>query len=89
MTIETKYNIGDRIWIAYEHNGEVHVYEDYITEVVIRGDIELTPMGSTNNRKIEYIGKLCPEGIPEEEIVPYNDSDKLIRTIRRLNDAKK
>lgn len=89
MVVDTKYDIGDKIWVTYENNGEIHIYEDTILEIVVRGDIKLTPMGSMGGMKIEYIGKLCPEGIPEEEIVPYHDNDKLMRAIRRLNDAKK
>ena len=27
MKIETKYNIGDRVWVVYENQGEVCVYD--------------------------------------------------------------
>lgn len=35
MTIQTKYEIGQRVWIAYENNGEVCVYDDYIDEICV------------------------------------------------------
>lgn len=30
MKIETKYEIGDHIWVVYKHEGEVYVYDDQI-----------------------------------------------------------
>lgn len=86
MKIETKYNIGDKICVGYKHNDEIHLYEDTIQEITIIGDIEHTPMGTTNTRKIEYIGEKCPEGLLEEEIVLFGNDTKLAELIRRLND---
>ena len=30
MTIQTKYEIGQHVWVVYENNKEVCVYDDYI-----------------------------------------------------------
>ena len=38
MKIETKYDIGQRIWIVYEHKGEAHIYEDEIVEICFAKD---------------------------------------------------
>ena len=35
MKIETKYEIGQRIWIVYEYEGEVNVFDDIIEEIII------------------------------------------------------
>lgn len=86
MTVQTKYNIGDKIWIGYKQQDEVHLYEDVIKEIVIADGIEHTPMGTTSVRKVEYIGDKCPEGISEDEIVLFDSDKKLIELIRRLND---
>ena len=41
MKIETKYEIGDHIWVVYKHEGEVYVYDDQIVNIVINEDKEL------------------------------------------------
>lgn len=89
MKIETKYNIGDTIWIVYKHNDEITMYEDVIEEVLVRDMMVTTEGVSELKRVIEYIGDKCPDGILEEDIVLYNDSDKLVELIRRLNNEKK
>ena len=35
MKIETKFNIGDRVWVVYEYDSEIRVYSDYIKEILI------------------------------------------------------
>lgn len=42
MKIETKFSIGDRIWVVYEHRGEVHVYSDEIDSMMIERDNKVT-----------------------------------------------
>lgn len=89
MVVKTKFDIGDKVWICYKDRDEIHVYQDVIKEIVIVGDIEHTPMGTTSIQQIEYIGNICCEGILEEEVIAYDDSNKLIETIRRLENARK
>lgn len=74
MTIETKYNITDHIWVIYkdEKSEEVCIYEDFIKEIVFDGD------------KTSYYGDKCPEDIGEEEIVLFNDKEGLYARIREL-----
>ena len=36
MFIQTKYDIGQRIWIVYKHQGEVQVYCEPILEIVVK-----------------------------------------------------
>lgn len=38
MKIETKFSIGDRIWVVYEHRGGVYVYSDEIDSIIIERD---------------------------------------------------
>ena len=34
MKIETKYDVGQHIWVVYRANQEVSVYDDYIATIV-------------------------------------------------------
>ena len=35
MKVETEYNIGDKVWVVYECNGEVNVYSDIIDSIMV------------------------------------------------------
>lgn len=73
MKIETKYNIGDHIWVVYENRGEVCVYDDYIREIII-----------DKNNNILYFGETCPDEISEDEIIPYECSMALVGEIVKI-----
>lgn len=74
MTIQTKYEIGQRVWIIYENNGEVCVYDDYIEEIGV------------DDKRIYYILKnACIDG-EEEDIVLYENTDKLVEKIKETMD---
>lgn len=71
MTIKTKYEIGQRVWIIYEHQGEVCVYDDYIDEIFV------------NDEGINYmLREACIDG-KEEDIILYEDTDKLVEKIKQ------
>lgn len=87
MKIETKYNIGDHIWVVYEarinneyHNnkpaGEVSVYDTYIDSI------------SKYEDDLIY---LCDDGayseMHEEDIILFDETDKLIAKIQELMKA--
>jgi len=84
MKLETKYNIGDRVWVVYEpiinnqyhHNepaGEINVYDDYISSINI------------NENGIQYYLKYSDyTDLVEENIILYDDTDKLINKIKEL-----
>lgn len=78
MKIETKYNIGDKVWIVYEPKtdstffGEVSIYTDTIVEIVIY------------KNGIVYAFENCPEELKESEIIIYNEKDKLLAKIEEL-----
>lgn len=72
MIIQTKYEIGQRVWVVYEHRGEVCVHDDYIEETCV------------NEEGICYMLKeACIEG-KEEDIVLYEDTDKLVEKIKAI-----
>lgn len=68
MKIETKYSIGDRVWVVYENQGEVSVYDTIVEEIVF------------NNKETYYYGKEAID-IYEPNMIPYNDSDELYNKI--------
>ena len=73
MKINTEYEIGQHVWFAYKNNTEeICVCEDYIQEIVI-----------TKNGLYYYLCDTDAE-IKEEEIIPYEDKNKLSVTIQKL-----
>ena len=71
MKIETKYEIGNRIWIVYKSQGVVCIDDDYISYIIY-------------DDKIRYnTGKTYKE-VNEDEIILYNDTEKLSKRIKEL-----
>ena len=68
MKIETKYNIGDRVWVVYENQGEVCVYDTEITDIFI------------DKNGINYYGKEGTDYL-EDLLISYNEKDKLLERI--------
>ena len=82
MQIETKYNIGDHIIVIYSANNEVHLYDDYIKEIVLTKAQECTPLGNTMTTKVLYYGNVCPEEIEEDSIILFGDDKAILETIK-------
>ncbi len=72
MEIKTKYEIGQRVWIAYENKGEVCVYDDYIDEIC---------MGENG---LYYMIKEARIDRNENDIILYEDTDKLVEKIKQI-----
>ena len=70
MDIKSKYEIGQKVWVVYEHGGEVSVYDDYIDEICV------------NSNGIYYILKEEYVDQKEENIVLYEDTNKLVEKIK-------
>lgn len=84
MKLETKYNIGDRVWIVYESRinnqfhhdepaGEISVYEDSIVAIEVDKD--------GTHYLLKYSD--CMD-LEEKDIILYDETDKLINTIKEL-----
>lgn len=71
MVIQTKHKIGDRVWIVYENRGEVCVYDDYIDEIFV------------NENGVYYTLKEACIDSKEEDIVLYDDTEKLVEKIKQ------
>ena len=71
MTIQTKYEIGQRVWIAYENKGEVCVYDDHIDEICV------------NEHGLYYMLKEASIDETEANIVLYENTDKLVEKIKQ------
>lgn len=87
MTIDTKYSIGDAIWVLYHYKDEIHMYKDEIREISV-GLIDDPMCETMKNIQVEYFGSKCPEGIPEKDIVLYDDNDELAKAIRRMENEQ-
>ena len=76
MKIESKYNIGDRVWIVepdYRHE-MVYVYSDTINTICVNG-----------NNEIRLWFDNCDDDLPESEVIAYLDSKKLTEKIIALD----
>ena len=79
MKIETKYNIGDRVWVV----GEVKDKEGIPYEIEVYSDkIECI---SYEDELVYTIGEACVE-FKEDEIIPYDDLEKLASRIKEIDD---
>ena len=74
MKIETKYNIGDKVWIVYEGDfyNEVSIYTDTIIEVTFY------------ENGLVYNFENYPDELKEDEIILYDEKDKLLQKIEEL-----
>lgn len=70
MTIKTKYEIGQHIFIVYEANKEVCVYDDYIGWISVDKD-----------GLVYGLDESCND-IKEEDIILYDEDEKLIQKIK-------
>ena len=86
MRVDTKYNIGDRIWVVYEQmlwtesykgpSGEVTAYSTKITDILV-----------PESGKIDYgTDTEGGDSILEEDIILYSDLDLLAKRIKDLDD---
>lgn len=71
MKIETKFNIGERVWVVYEYNGELSVYSDVIDGFSIDNKGDLT-VYLKDSDYFEY---------NEDNLILYDDTEALIEKI--------
>lgn len=75
MKIESKFNIGDRVWVVYEYDSEIRVYSDYITEILIKKENEIR----------YWLENTDCDNFKESALIPYNNIDLLTLTIKFLD----
>lgn len=75
VKIETKFNIGDRVWIVYENRGEVNVYSDEIDSMTIEN----------SGRLLIWFKDSDAMDVYEEELIEYNDLKKLAEKILEID----
>ena len=76
MKIKTKFDIGDRIWVVYEHRGGVYVYSDEIDGMMIERD----------NKVVLYFKNSDALDVCEGDVFEYNDMEGLMNKIKELDD---
>lgn len=72
MEIKTKYGIGQKIWIVYKNKGEVCMYCEPISDIVI------------DRNGLVYSTENSYDEVKEEDIILEDDKDKLFNKIKRL-----
>lgn len=72
MNINTKYNLGQKIWIVYKNKGEVCMYCEAILDIVV------------DKNGLVYGTEHSFDEIKEEDIITENDKDKLFERIKQL-----
>lgn len=76
MKIETKFDIGDRIWVVYEDRREIHVYSDEIDSMCVE----------RNNKVTIYLKNSDAFDTYEEDVFKYEDTEGLMNKIKELDD---
>lgn len=76
MVIESKYDIGDRVWIVSkdERHETIEVFSAKINAICINGD-----------KEIELWFEDCDMDIPEKDVIGYDDSARLMAIISELD----
>lgn len=76
MTIKTKYSIGQKVWVAVENNKnrEIEVFSDTIKQIVV-----------DSNGNICYMLEDLWEELKEDDILLYDDYEKLIERIKEID----
>lgn len=74
MDIKTKYNIGDKVWIVYENNGEVCIFSDIIDSYLISED-----------ETIIYVKDSDCVDLKEDDVILYDDTEALIEKIMEID----
>lgn len=69
MKLETKYAVGQRFWIVYEHDGEITCYLDTIEEIAF------------SSRGVVYLSTYNQDETLEKDIILENDIDRLMSKI--------
>lgn len=79
MELELKYSIGDEVYVVFKENYKVNVLKGKIEEFCYSGKYGLD----------YYIDGVCEE-FKEDDIIPVNDKDGLVKKIDELmkNDNK-
>ena len=72
MLIETKYEIGQKIWIAYKNKGEVCLYCEAIEEIAFEKE------------GFFYMTEHSFDEIQEKDVILENDKDKLFEAIQKI-----
>lgn len=74
MKVETEYNIGDKVWVVYERNGEINIYSDIIDSIMV----------TEEGIKI-WFKECCDCDKTEDDIVLYEDTEALVDKIMELD----
>ena len=75
MKIETKFNIGDRVWIVYENRGEVNVYSDEIDSMTIEN----------GGRLLIWFKDSDAMDVYEEDLIRYEDLKTLSERVLEID----
>lgn len=69
MIFESKFNLGQHIWVVLENNGDLIVYDDYIAEITV------------DKNGITYATESDMLIIKEDDVIKYEDSYRLHQVI--------
>ena len=76
-TITMKYDIGTKVWVVYIHQEEVSVYTDTLAEFFV------------SEEKEGYITEVGFHELTQDEVILYEDKNKLYKTIcEKMNEIK-
>lgn len=72
MQVETKYEIGQAVWIVYEKEGEIRIIADKISDVIV------------NEKGFYYLTQETYTELKEQDVVLYRNMDKLLVKLKEI-----
>lgn len=72
MKIETKFKIGQEVYVIFKEDAEIKLFKDTIDSIVIKKD-----------KVVYFMNKICEE-FNEDELVEYGNCIDLINKIDKL-----
>ncbi len=78
MKIETNFDIGDKIWVVYEHRGIVNVYSDTIDSMSISEEGVSVWLKDSDALDLK-----------EDDVILYEDTERLLKKIKELDNEIK
>jgi len=83
MKIETKYNVGDHIWVVYEPEINNEYYKDEPAGEITLYDAVISNI-NISDEGIEYWLKDIDAEAKEEDVILYSDTCGLVERIKEL-----
>ena len=74
MVIESKYDVGQEVWSVWRRGRDIMINKDKLVEIIYNEE-----------KRILYMLSICDD-IEEKDVIPLEDTVKLLKEIIRLQE---